>query len=117
MRYRALSATGDYTFGGGRSSWLVDSPEAVAQAVLTRLKLAQGEWFLDTTVGTPYKQKILGMGRVATYDAAIIEVILGTPGVTSLVSYSSNLDRRTRQATVEAVIDTQYGQATINSPI
>lgn len=112
MRYRTLSASDDYTFG--QRAFLVDSPEAVGQAVLTRLRLARGEWFLDTTEGTPYQQEILGMGRVATYDAAIIERILGTPGVTELVSYSSNLDRRTRAATVEAVINTQYGQATVS---
>lgn len=117
MRYRSLSPTGDYTFGGGSSAWLVNSPEAVGQAVLTRLRLAVGEWFLDTEEGTPYQQQILGMGKLATYDAAIIDRIVNTPGVDALVAYSSNLDTRTRKLSVSATINTAYGQTTVSAPL
>jgi hypothetical protein len=54
MRYRKLDANGDYTFGGGSNDFLVNTPETVAQAVMTRLNLLQGEWFLDTTAGMPW---------------------------------------------------------------
>ena len=39
MRYRREDADGDYTFGSGDDTWLINSPEAVAQAVKTRFEL------------------------------------------------------------------------------
>lgn len=115
MRYRELSSTGDYTFGVKGTNFLVNSPAAVAQAVQTRLAIAVGEWFLDLSYGTPYQSRILGAGRVSTYDAAIQQVILDTPGVTAIVQYSSTVDPNTRAASVFVVIDTQYGTATVQT--
>lgn len=66
-------------------NFYANQPEAVAQAVQTRLALAQGEWFLDTTAGTPYNTQILGAGTIAYYDAAIQQVILDTPDRKSVV--------------------------------
>lgn len=60
MRYRREDADGDYTFGSGDDTWLINSPEAVAQAVKTRFELWYGQWFLDTTEGTPWSQSVLG---------------------------------------------------------
>ncbi|OZO80851.1 hypothetical protein CG700_28170, partial [Escherichia coli] len=54
MRYRREDADGDYTFGQGDDTFLIDSPECVAQAVKTRFELWRGQWFLDLTEGTPY---------------------------------------------------------------
>src|SRR5260363_163740 len=51
MRYRRLDAAGDYAFGRGLSDFEQDTPEAVAQAVKTRLALRFGDWFLDTSRG------------------------------------------------------------------
>lgn len=112
MRYRAQSASGDYTFGQGAANFFVNVPDAVAQAVKTRLLLMTGEWFLDVTEGTPYSTDILGTGTAPLYDAAIQLRIKGTEGVTALVSYSSTLvDRQLR---VQATIDTLYGQAELS---
>ena len=112
MRYRALDAAGDMTFGAGSANFLVNSPDAVAQAVMTRLRLLTGEWFLDTSEGTPYATQILGRNTEATYDQAIRERILDTEGVTELVRYSSSLVGR--RLSIDATIDTVYGQATIS---
>lgn len=114
MRYRELSATGDYTFGRGSGNFLVNSPACVAQAVLTRLKLLQGEWFLDVTEGTPYLQKVMGYNTVSR-DQVIKQRILQTQGVTSIVDYNSTLDPRTRAFSVTATIDTIYGQTTVSA--
>ena len=108
MRYRALSPTGDFTFGNSSANFLVNSPAAVAQAVKTRLGLATGEWFLDTTDGTPYSTAILGTGAQGRYDSAIQDRILGTPGVTAITNYYSGLNSK-RQLVVQCTIDTQYG--------
>lgn len=114
MKYRALSSTGDYVFGQGSLQFLINSPEAVGQAVLTRLLLMQGEWFLDTSEGTPYSTQILGTGTQSLYDQAIQQRILGTPGVLRIDSYASVLDDQ-RNLTVSCTITTQYGQTTIET--
>lgn len=113
MRYRRLSATDDYVFGEGASEFLVNTPAAVAQAARTRLRLSTGEWFLDTTEGTPYASEILGAGTQSLYDSAIKERVLGTPGVTSIDDYSSSLDQD-RALSVTMTISTQYGRATLS---
>lgn len=121
MRYRALSASGDYTFGQGAANFLVNSPACVAQAIQTRLGLITGEWFLDETDGTPYPTQILGYGTHPFYDGAIRSRILGTLGMTGqpvnggpnpgLASYSSNVTTSNRKLSVSGVADTIYGQA------
>ena len=117
MTYRKLDANGDYTFGQGSANFFIDQPEAVGQAVMTALKLFQGEWFLDTTAGTPYNSQILGAGMVATYDAAIQDVILSTQGVKSILSYISSVNTATRSAEINCTIDTIYGVTTVGSTL
>lgn len=109
MRYRALDANGDMTFGHGSANFTVNTPATVAQAISTRLKLDEGEWFLDVTEGLPLNQ-ILGFTR-RTRDIAIRTRILQTQGVTGIVSYGSQLDSRTRAFTVEATVNTIYGSS------
>ena len=53
MKYRKLTENGDYAFGRGGADMHADTPEAVGQAVLTRLRLFAGEWFVDLKEGTP----------------------------------------------------------------
>lgn len=113
MRYRKLDANGDSTFGSGFTTFLINTPETVAQAVKTRLLLLTNEWFLDTSEGTPYATNILGKGTETLYDLAIQERIFKTEGVNTILSYSSNLSAQ-RSLTVEATIDTIYGQTTIS---
>ncbi len=112
MRYRKLDADGDYTFGRGAADMLVNSREAVAQAVTTRLKLWTGEWFLDKTEGTPWLQDVLSANlknTTALYDLAIRERVLGTPHVTAIIDYASNLNSVTRHLDVSMKIATDYG--------
>jgi hypothetical protein len=111
--YRKLTSTGDYTFGKGAANFLVGTPDTVAQAVKTRLALITGEWFLDLTRGTPYKEQILAEGKMALYDHAIKEVILNTQGVRSILEYASGVNPNTRAAFIACTIDTIYGQTLI----
>lgn len=73
----------------GNTQFLVNSPAAVAQAVKTKLNLWQGQWFLDSAVGTPYLQQVIGFGTIDTRDIAIQAVILNTEGVLGALGYSS----------------------------
>lgn len=110
MRYRAQAADGDFVFLG-TSPFLVNSTEAVVQAIRTRLSLYAGEWFLDDRVGFDLN-KVLGNNTELTRDDEIKRVISGTKGVTQLTAYSSQVDER-RRFTVNATVDTLYGRASI----
>lgn len=115
MRVRAQDANGDMTFGSGQNNFLVNTPAAVGQLVYDRLRLKTSEWFLDLTDGTPWSTQILGVRTAATRDAAIKRRILSTPGVSSIVDYSSSLVDR--KFTVTAVIATIYGVVTMVVPL
>lgn len=115
MRYRKEDADGDYVFGRQELDFLTDSPEAVAQAVNTRLQLFKGEWFVDTSDGTPWRTEVLGKNTATTYDAAIRQRILRTPGVLRLTAYSSSVSTDTRNLSVNATIDTIYGSTQVQS--
>lgn len=117
MRYRKLDADGDYSFGHGPADLYRDQPEAVAQAIQTRLELFTGDWFLDTTEGTPWRQDVLGKGTTAVYDIVIQERILGTPGVLSIDAYSSTLNRDTRALTISATVTTAYGSTQLQATL
>lgn len=111
MRYRKLSDTGDYTFGQGSRNFWINVPEAVAQAIKTRLLLLTGEWFLDTSEGTPYSTQILGKNTGPTRDLAMKSRILKTPGVREMLLYASSVEDR--DFTVQTKVQTVYGQSEI----
>lgn len=113
MRVRQLSATGDMLFGQSQANFYLNTPAGVGQNVVTRLRLATGEWFLDAAVVTPYQPDVLGAHTGALYDATIKAVILTSPGVTAITAYTSTLNRATRELSVSASIDTLYGPTTI----
>lgn len=117
MRVRALDANGDMTFGRGSGNFLVNTPEAVAQCVKTRLLLKQGEWFLDTSAGVPWDTQVLGTGTAQLRDIAIKDAVLGTQGVTSIDAYSSAVDPLTRAFTVTMSISTLYGATTLTTTV
>lgn len=115
MRYRREDADGDYTFGRGDDTWLVNSPDAVALAVKTRFLLWYGQWFLDTTEGTPWIQSVLGKQKPEAYNLAIRQRILETRGVKSIQSFDTSVDSTSRRVTFTATIDTIYGTTTVSS--
>ena len=113
MQYRQLDSNGDYIIG---LPFLANSSACVAQAVSTRMKLWQGEWFLDTTDGTPWLQSIMGRQQISP-DIYIKNRILGTPNVTSIVAYSGVYDPVKRAYSVTASINTAYGQTTVSATL
>lgn len=112
MRVRQLDANGDMTFGQGAANLYFNTPAGVGQCIKTRLLLILGEWFLDTTQGTDWGGKILGRHGSKSYDAEIKRVILGTTGVSQIVSYSSNLTTD-RKLTINAQVLTIYSATDI----
>jgi len=124
MRYRKLdmtpvdggSAALDYTFGRGQQNFWVDVPDAVGQAVLTRLKLETGQWFLNLEDGTPWNTQVLGKYTEDVRDPMLRARILQTQGVKEILAYSSNLNRDTRGFSVGTTLDTIYGRIQIQTP-
>lgn len=110
MRYRKQDESGDYTFGNGLNNFHIDSVEAVAQAIDTRLKLWMGEWFGDVTDGTGWSQAILGKHSNSLYELTLRQRVLETRGVISIQEFQSLLDSNTRKLTVTMLVDTIYGQ-------
>jgi hypothetical protein len=113
MMYRRLDADRDFTLGHGSADHLTDVPEAVAQAVSTRLAQLAGEWFLDLTDGTPYVQGVFGKHTKQSYDLVLQSRILDTEGCAAILSYESDFDPDTRKLTVSVEIDTIYGPASV----
>lgn len=111
MRYRKLDENGDYVLGTGQD-FLINSPEAVAQAIKTRLLLLKGEWFTDIQDGIPQDQ-ILGK-YTDSKDILIKQRILETQGVSDIVSYLSVTNPNTREYTFTATVNTIYGQAQLS---
>jgi hypothetical protein len=113
MRYRKLDAAGDFVFGHNGADYHQNSPETVSQAVLTRLKLHRGEWFLDSSEGTPYTPAILGKHTAGSHDFALRARVLETEGVKEITEFESHTDPEIRKLLVSMTINTDYGQAVI----
>lgn len=113
MRYRKWAQGQDVQYGHGQADYWQNVPEGVAQAVVSRLRLLAGEWFLDLQEGTPYVGGVLGKHTKESYDPVIRARILETEGVTDLESYESVFNGETRALTVLATINTIYGPATV----
>jgi len=124
MRYRKLDVNGDATFGSSMGNIWHNQVEGVGQAIMTRLLLFRGEWFLDQRDGTPWGEiplnrfvltqgEILGVRTAVTRDLAIKERVLRTQGVRGIFDYSSHIDPTTRRFSVGMVVDTIYGRLVI----
>lgn len=102
----ALSTTThDLVFTDGELT-TVSSLDAIAQHVKVRLLFFKGEWELNLDEGVPYWTDILVIGPdLRAIESLLRQVVLGTPGITSIVSFSIAHDRanRTLEATFEAI--------------
>jgi hypothetical protein len=102
------------TLWQGDDTWLINSPEAVAQAVKTRFELWYGQWFLDTTEGhrgfSPYS---VSRSRKPTTWLSVSASSKRGALNHSLFQYHSEHDDAPRQFFAE--IDTIYGTTTVTS--
>lgn len=92
---------------------LIDGAERVRQQLEFRLSLWRGEWFLDPSFGTPYREQILG--KALSIDgalAAVKEQILGVEGVNTITDFQYTFERKTRKLTINFECATEYGLVT-----
>lgn len=95
---------------------MVSDGEEVVQHVKQRLDFFQGDWFLDLSQGLPWYQEILGPRRFNTatsqqaYTESFLKAeILGTPGVTGLLTFAFTFDEVNRAARFDFRFDTLWG--------
>lgn len=82
--------TNDIVFENGDFVWTKDNTELLRQRISITLQTWQGEWFWDTSFGTPYKQSILGKNRdKKEVDAIFIGIINSFDDVESLEEFES----------------------------
>lgn len=94
---------------------LVDDIDSTAQRLKVRLKFFFTEWFLDRSSGVPYLQDILEKGP----DMQLVEnifktVILETPRVLQLTSFSLDYDNFSRRLIVTFSVLTDDGPIIFN---
>lgn len=116
MKYRRLDSKGDMTFGQSSANFLQDSPEAVAQAIETRLELWLGEFFLDVTDGVPW-QTILGSKNRTIVDPVLRKRISDTPGVQTINRLDMQFNPDIRKLVLTADVMTQYGRASVSTAV
>ena len=119
MIYRQLDKDGDYVLGRGTGEFLKNS-EAVAQAIVTNLKLLLGEWWEDVNNGLPLWQSILGQPGSEINKNSVDNIIRrrildtnmdGTQLVSSIDDYSSQYSAQSRSYIFEAVVTTIYSES------
>ena len=121
MIYRRLDDNGDYIFGQGNAEFL-SGVEAVAQAIITHIKLLLGEWWEDVDNGTPLWQSILGTpgteSNLLSIDNIIKDRIMSTQLngenlISTIDSYERNYDPSTRSYSFIAEVTTIYSESVI----
>jgi hypothetical protein len=116
---RALNpVTNDPIQGNGQSNFLFDL-DAVTQIISTRLRLFEGEWFLNLLDGLPLFQSILGSSGSSTNLQVIMNLIsariIQTPFVTAITSVTAAY--QSRQFIFSAQVETAFGTVTVtNAP-
>lgn len=117
MIYRRLEDN-DYSFGQGSNGFL-SQVEAVAQAIVTRLKLLKNEWWENLNEGTPLWQQVLGahIKDMKIVDKIFLTRVKGTKGVKSVTDYQSSFNSDTRHYEFQCTVDTEYGQTTVEVSI
>ena len=110
-----LGSDGDLLFEDGKFTLLTTIQEAVRQRIQIRLQTFLGEYFLDTSVGLPYRQQIFnkGLSKVEV-DALFIREINKDTDVIQVVDFSSTQVGRAYSLNFEVL--TTDGLLRVNLP-
>lgn len=81
--------------------------QTVAQRLMIRLQTFEGEWFMDTTYGVPYWQRILGKKPTqSAVDQILQQEILEENGVKELTYFQSSFQNRIYSASFKVRVVT-----------
>jgi hypothetical protein len=94
---------------------LVDGIDAIRQELDIALQFFLNEWFLDTRLGLPYYEKILGKKpRINVIKGVFRDAILQVNGVNSIFDLNIDFSAATRILSVEFRAGTVEGELTYN---
>lgn len=105
MRVRALTPTGDWTFGAGTENYLTRNA-AVRQNIQTRLSLWLGECFFNLNAGIDWAN-LLGSKTPEALQLAIATTILNTTDVVGIKMLSVTLNAQ-RQFSISFKVQTSF---------
>lgn len=106
---------------------LVSGLEAVAIGIRTRLNMCRGEWFLNLLKGVPYlptedgiivpeREAILGQPFDGVrVRAAMLELILDTPGVLDVPLFRTQFDGAERVLSISWIARTRFGDTPLDT--
>ena len=94
---------------------MVSGAEEILQHIKIRLRFFYREWFLDASMGIPYKEQILVKNPDLRVVSALLKnTILNTSGVVSpLISFNSTYDPVARTLSVSFVASTTFGEVSL----
>jgi hypothetical protein len=116
LKYRRIDSNGEPVMGRGLQDF-VTNVDAVAQAIITNLKLFKDEWWENLDLGIPMWQDMLGVvgTKLTSIDLLIKDCIENTKDVVRVSNISSTFNSSTRQYTFTCEVDTLYGTTTITN--
>ena len=86
---------------------LTNDKQLVKQRIRQALLAFKGDWFLNTSLGIPYYEEIVGQkNSIDTVKAIFIETIKKVDGVKDLVEFNINLENQSQSLNITfTVID------------
>ncbi len=80
---------------------IIEGLDEIAQDLDTRLNFWKGEWFLDTRLGVPWLEKVLGQKpRLPVVKNVIRNVALDTPGVIAITDLTLEYESAVRTLSI-----------------
>ena len=117
LTYRKLDSNGDPMMGRGTANFVSDL-DAVAQAILTKLRLFTNEWWENRNTGTPLFDEMLGTSNNSKPQLVaqlLKQRILETPYVLSVNHLETNFDSGSRRFQFSCQVTTQFGSVTLSN--
>lgn len=111
MRVRALTDTGDWTFGMGLSNYKTNAT-AVAQNIQTRLNMFANDCFFSLNGWIDWLNLQGQYNNVQILQLAVTNMILSTSYVYQILSFSMNVVER--NMTLNYTVLTAFGQITVS---
>lgn len=107
MAQLARTSTGDLAFP---FAVVTDQATCVVIRLQDRLQLWQGEWYLNTLIGVPYRRVVFAHKNpdLRAVEQMLRQVITTTEGVADITQFTLSLDRANRRLnyTFTALTDT-----------
>jgi len=117
MKDLKLDSEGDLLFDGKNFYTTETTDESLAQRIKIKLRLFQGEWLLDTSIGMPWFQEVLGKKvSKAQVDSLIRNRVNDTDGVDEILEFESSVDGTSRVYSITklTIRDQDGGIAEVN---